>query len=69
MQAATVVAAFVYNTAQRDEKLLRKEWLQPRETRRSFSVTQVAGLMVNDVLVAILAQSNSCALNQNGEAA
>jgi hypothetical protein len=29
-QAATIVAAFVYNAAQRDEKLLRKEMPKPR---------------------------------------
>lgn len=32
-QAATIVAAFVYNTAQRDEKLPRKELPQPRPAR------------------------------------
>lgn len=35
-QAATIVAAFVYNTAQRDEKLPRKELPKPRETRQGF---------------------------------
>ena len=35
-QAATIVAAFVYNTAQRDEKLPRKELPKPAETRRGF---------------------------------
>ena len=34
-QAATVVAAFVYNSAQRDEKLPRKELPKPRETNRT----------------------------------
>ena len=29
-QAATVIAAFVYNTAQRDEKIPRKELPKPR---------------------------------------
>jgi hypothetical protein len=29
-QAATIVAAFVYNAAQRDEKLPRKELPKPR---------------------------------------
>lgn len=33
-QAATIVAAFVYNTAQRDERLPRKELPKPRETNR-----------------------------------
>lgn len=35
-QAATIVAAFVYNTAQRDELLPRKELPKPRETQRGF---------------------------------
>lgn len=34
-QAATVVAAFVYNSAQRDERLPRKELPKPRETNRT----------------------------------
>ncbi len=33
-QIATIVAAFVYNTAQRDEKLPRKELPQPRGTQQ-----------------------------------
>lgn len=36
-QASTVIAAFVYNTAQRDEKLPRKELPKPRgESRGAF---------------------------------
>ena len=36
-QASTIVAAFVYNTAQRDEKLPRKELPKPRgESRAAF---------------------------------
>jgi len=35
-QAAIIVAAFVYNTAQRDEKLPRKELPKPRTTQRGF---------------------------------
>lgn len=35
-QAATIVASFVYNTAQRDEKLHRKELPKPAENRRGF---------------------------------
>ena len=35
-QAATIVAAFVFNTAQRDELLPRKELPKPAETRRGF---------------------------------
>ena len=35
-QAATIVAAFVFNTAQRDELLPRKELPKPRETQRGF---------------------------------
>jgi hypothetical protein len=35
-QAATIVAAFVYNTSQRDEPLPRKELPKPRETQRGF---------------------------------
>ncbi|HZE85954.1 MAG TPA: hypothetical protein VE035_16660, partial [Puia sp.] len=33
-QAATIVAAFVYNAAQRDEKLPRKELPKPRPAGR-----------------------------------
>jgi carboxypeptidase Q len=33
-QIATIVAAFVYNAAQRDEKLPRKELPAPRPTGR-----------------------------------
>ncbi|MDQ3846974.1 MAG: M20/M25/M40 family metallo-hydrolase, partial [Bacteroidota bacterium] len=37
MQAAVIVASFVYNTAQRDEKLPRKELPKPRgEVQRGF---------------------------------
>ncbi|HQQ99322.1 MAG TPA: M20/M25/M40 family metallo-hydrolase [Ferruginibacter sp.] len=35
-QAATIVASFVYNTAQRDEKIPRKELPKPRSGRRNF---------------------------------
>ena len=35
-QAATIVAAFVFNTAQLDELLPRKELPKPRETQRGF---------------------------------
>jgi hypothetical protein len=35
-QSAAIVAAFVYNAAQRDEKLPRKEMPKPGETRRGF---------------------------------
>jgi hypothetical protein len=35
-QAATIVAAFVYNTAQRDEMIPRKELPKPREAGRGF---------------------------------
>lgn len=35
-QAATIVAAFVYNTAQRNELLPRKELPKPREARQGF---------------------------------
>ncbi|MBD0333038.1 MAG: M28 family peptidase, partial [Chitinophagaceae bacterium] len=35
-QAAKIVAAFVYNTAQRDEMLPRKELPKPREGRVGF---------------------------------
>ncbi|RYF85194.1 MAG: M20/M25/M40 family metallo-hydrolase [Chitinophagaceae bacterium] len=35
-QAATIVASFVYNTAQRDELMPRKELPKPRETQRGF---------------------------------
>lgn len=35
-QAATVIAAFVYNTAQRDEKIPRKELPKPRAGGRNF---------------------------------
>lgn len=35
-QASTIVAAFVFNTAQRDEKLPRKEMPKPRENQRGF---------------------------------
>ncbi|HEX8315791.1 MAG TPA: M20/M25/M40 family metallo-hydrolase [Flavisolibacter sp.] len=35
-QASTIVAAFVFNTAQRDEMLPRKELPKPRETQRGF---------------------------------
>jgi carboxypeptidase Q len=35
-QIATIVAAFVYNTAQRDEKLPRKELPKPRPAGRGF---------------------------------
>jgi len=35
-QAATIVASFVYNTAQRDEKIPRKELPKPRSGGRNF---------------------------------
>jgi carboxypeptidase Q len=35
-QASTIVAAFVFNTAQRDEMMPRKELPKPRETQRGF---------------------------------
>jgi hypothetical protein len=35
-QASTIVAAFVFNTAQREEKLPRKELPKPRENQRGF---------------------------------
>ena len=35
-QAATIIAAFVYQTAQRDEKLPRKELPKPRPARAPF---------------------------------
>jgi carboxypeptidase Q len=35
-QASTIVAAFVFNTAQREEMLPRKELPKPRETQRGF---------------------------------
>jgi len=35
-QAAIIVATFVYNTAQRDEKMPRKELLPPQKNQRAF---------------------------------
>jgi carboxypeptidase Q len=35
-QAAIIVATFVYNTAQRDEKMPRKELQPPARNQRAF---------------------------------